>query len=85
MKLILFAASDFFREYVPYDFGGCGRATIVSDESPREEFVHYTSRGELEGLRQGNWKLLVKKPRPNRNKNKKKAMIFIKLIRRRYK
>ena len=29
--------------------------------------IHYTSRGELEGIRQGNWKLLVKKPRARRN------------------
>ena len=29
----------------------------------RDEFVHYTSRGDLEGIRQGKWKLLVKKPR----------------------
>ena len=28
-------------------------------ESPREEFVHYTSRGEVEGIRKGNWKLLL--------------------------
>jgi len=33
----------------------------------REEFVHYTSRGEIEGLRQKNWKLLVKKQRRQRN------------------
>ena len=38
------------------------------DQSPRSEFLHYTSRGDLEGLRQGDWKLLVKKPRQNRNK-----------------
>jgi arylsulfatase A-like enzyme len=30
---------------------------------PRSEFVHYTSRGEVEGIRQGNWKLLIKKKR----------------------
>lgn len=35
--------------------------------SPRTEFLHYTSRGELEGIRQGDWKLLVKSPRPPRN------------------
>jgi len=35
--------------------------------SPRSEFVHYTSRGDLEGIRQGDWKLLVKKPRARRN------------------
>jgi arylsulfatase A-like enzyme len=31
-------------------------------KSPRNEFLHYTSRGEIEGIRQGKWKLLVKKP-----------------------
>ncbi len=39
----------------------------TSEKSPREEFLHYTSRGELEGIRQGNWKLLVKKAAPPRN------------------
>jgi arylsulfatase A-like enzyme len=29
----------------------------------REEFIYYTSRGEAEGIRQGNWKLLKKKKR----------------------
>ena len=28
---------------------------------PRSEFIHYTSRGELEGIRKGKWKLLIKK------------------------
>ncbi len=37
-----------------------------SETSPRDEFVHYTSQGQLEGLRQGKWKLLVKKPRRRR-------------------
>jgi len=49
----------------------------TSEESPRDEFVYYTSRGEVEGIRAGKWKLLVKKPRPPRNrakaKNKAKA------------
>ncbi len=39
----------------------------TSGESPRTEFIHYTSQGNLEGIRQGNWKLLVKKPRASRN------------------
>ena len=34
------------------------------DVSPREEFLYYSSHGELEGIRQGQWKLLVKQPRP---------------------
>jgi arylsulfatase A-like enzyme len=33
-----------------------------ANKSPREEFVYYTSQGEVEGIRQGKWKLLVKKP-----------------------
>ncbi|MBG90098.1 MAG: arylsulfatase [Verrucomicrobiales bacterium] len=44
--------------------------------TPRSEFLHYTSRGVIEGIRQGKWKLLVKKPRQPRNrrnaKNKKR-------------
>ena len=38
-------------------------------ESPRKEFLHYTSRGDLQGIRQGSWKLLVKNPRARKNKN----------------
>jgi len=41
-----------------------------TNKSPREEFLYYTSQGELEGIRQGQWKLLVKKPaapRPQQN------------------
>ena len=30
-------------------------------KSPRFEFLYYTSRGEIEGIRQGRWKLLQKK------------------------
>jgi arylsulfatase A len=37
------------------------------DQSPRSEFIHYTSQGNLEGLRQGDWKLLIKRPRQRRN------------------
>jgi len=40
----------------------------AAEESPRHEFLHYTSRGEIEGIRQGKWKLLVKKPRRPRNR-----------------
>ncbi|MGK0186706.1 MAG: arylsulfatase A [Verrucomicrobiales bacterium] len=39
----------------------------TTKQSPRTEFVHYTSQGQLEGLRQGKWKLLIKKPN-RRNK-----------------
>ena len=39
--------------------------------SPRKEFLHYTSRGDIEGLRSGNLKLLVTKPRASRRPNAK--------------
>jgi len=42
-------------------------------KSPRHEFLHYTSRGVIEGIRQGNWKLLVKKPRVRRNAKQQQA------------
>ena len=37
-----------------------------AEKPPRDEFLYYTSQGQIEGIRQGNWKLLVKKPRRNR-------------------
>jgi arylsulfatase A len=47
--------------------------TITGDaRSPRTELVYYSAQGELEGLRQGDWKLLIKKPRAKKGKNKKK-------------
>ena len=42
----------------------------TTETSPRSEFLHYTSQGNLEGLRQNNWKLLVKKPRVPRNRKR---------------
>ena len=36
-------------------------ATLADDEpSARDEFVYYTAGGELDGIRQGEWKLLLK-------------------------
>ena len=40
-----------------------GLITGSVDGPVRDEFVHYTSRGDLEGIRKGKWKLLVKKGR----------------------
>jgi arylsulfatase A-like enzyme len=34
-----------------------------TDRSPREEFLYYSAHGVIEGIRQGDWKLLVKRPR----------------------
>ncbi len=39
-----------------------------SQESPRNEFVYYTSNGHVEGIRQGDWKLLEKVPRGRRQR-----------------
>jgi arylsulfatase A-like enzyme len=38
-----------------------------ADTSPREEFLFYSAGGEIEGIRQGRWKLLVKQPVPDRD------------------
>jgi arylsulfatase A-like enzyme len=43
-------------------------------KSKRKEFMHYTSRGEVEGIRQGKWKLLIKK---KRGKTQGKREIFL--------
>ena len=42
----------------------------TAEDSPRKEFLYYTSRGHVEGLRHGNWKLLVKQPARPRNQNR---------------
>jgi arylsulfatase A len=53
-----------------------------SDKSPRNEFVYYTSQGALEGLRQGKYKLLIKKGRrprkapENQRAPKSQIMLF---------
>ncbi len=47
------------------DVSGLWKGTV--GQSPRNEFVHYTSVGKLEGLRHGDWKILVKQPRPRQN------------------
>jgi arylsulfatase A len=40
-------------------------STITGDTpSPRDEFIYYTANGLLEGIRQGDWKLLLKKNGP---------------------
>ena len=43
----------------------------TTKKSPRKEVRYYTSRGSIEGIRRGNWKLLVKKPRAPRRPNAK--------------
>ncbi len=49
------------RQIDGFDVSGLWRGE--SDQSPRDEFLYYSSHGEIEGIRQGDWKLLVKQPR----------------------
>jgi arylsulfatase A-like enzyme len=39
----------------------------TAGESSRNEYLYYSSQGQLEGIRRGQWKLLVKAKRRNRN------------------
>jgi arylsulfatase A-like enzyme len=45
-----------------------GLLTAKTDQSPRDEYLYYTSHGAIEGIRKGDWKLLIKKKRPPRNR-----------------
>ncbi|MDA7867891.1 hypothetical protein N9A62_02725 [Akkermansiaceae bacterium] len=47
------------------------------NKSPRNEFIYYTSRGDLEGLRQGKYKLLIKKNRRQKNQPADRANIML--------
>jgi arylsulfatase A len=51
--------------------------TGVRADSPRKEFVHYTSQGDLEGIRQGKWKLLVKVKQQGKNAQPVPPEIFL--------
>ena len=46
----------------PKKIDGIDISEILTDEaeSPRTEFLHYNTGGQLEGIRQGDWKLLIK-------------------------
>jgi len=44
-------------------------------QSKRNEFIYYTSRGEAEGIRQGRWKLLIKKKR-GQGQGKRELFLF---------
>ena len=49
-------------------------ATLTKGEaSPRTEFLHYSSTGTLEGIRQGDWKLLV---RPRGKDKQPETLLF---------
>lgn len=49
----------------------------TDDKTPRNEFVYYTSRGDIQGLRQGKHKLLVKGPRNKKRNPKAKAEVML--------
>ena len=49
---------------------------LGKSSNTRSEFLYYTSRGILEGIRSGDWKLLRKKPR---NKNQKETIMLFDL------
>lgn len=46
----------------------------TTGDGNREEYLYYTSQGQIEGIRQDKWKLLVKARRRNRNKKKAPAV-----------
>ena len=47
----------------------------TDEQSPRNEFLYYTSQGKIEGIRRGDWKLLVKNGRAQKGQgnNRKSA------------
>ena len=47
-----------------------------NQSSSRNEFLHYTSNGKLEGIRQDDWKLLQKQPHRKSKNKKTTAMLF---------
>ncbi|MBT8037786.1 MAG: sulfatase [Verrucomicrobiae bacterium] len=54
---------------------GCDLTGVIAGEapSPRKELLYYSARGELEGLRQGDWKILVQKMRVRKGRKVKKG------------
>ena len=49
----------------------------TDDKTPRNEFVYYTSRGDIQGLRQGKHKLLVNGPRNKKRNPKAKTEVML--------
>ncbi|EDM25444.1 arylsulfatase A [Lentisphaera araneosa HTCC2155] len=56
--------------------------TGKAERSARNEFIYYSRSGDLEGLRQGKWKLLVKGPKKSKKskKSNKEAKVTIYLF-----
>lgn len=52
---------------------GLDVSVLLTDDkanTPRDEFLYYNRMGDLEGIRKGKWKLLVKKPHSNKKTSK---------------
>ncbi len=56
------------------DVSGLWKGT--TGKSPRDEFIYYSSRGNVEGIRKGDWKLLAKKPRRRGGANAAQVLLF---------
>ena len=48
-----------------------------SNKTPRSEFLHYATNGTLEGIRQGDYKLLVKQNRRRKNQPADKGQVIL--------
>ncbi len=46
-------------------------------KSPREEFLYYNNGGLLEGIRIGNWKLLMKQPQGKQDRDTVKSEVML--------
>ena len=47
------------------------------NDSPRDEFLYYTSHGAIQGIRQGDYKLLIKGPRNPKKNPKAKTQVLL--------
>jgi arylsulfatase A len=69
-----------FNPEKPVDGLDVSTVLTTGGESPRREFLYYNSQGLLEGIRQGDWKLLIpaasKKPNANQKAKPQAAMLF---------
>lgn len=52
-------------------------STFATDDSAREELIYYSAHGDLQGIRQGDWKYLEHAPRRRRNQPKPKTTMYL--------
>jgi arylsulfatase A len=61
----------------PIDGVDISSLLMGGDKSPRSEFLYYTRDGHIEGIREADWKLLVKQPQgKNAPNNMPNVMLF---------